>query len=87
MNSSTEEMLEMVKVHGQPEQFKGEYNIDKSAESSFYRMCSEKRESVGHIVSECSKLAQREYKKRHDNVARYVHWKLCRKNSFERGEK
>ena len=34
------------------------------------RMCGEKSESVGHLVSECSKLAQKEHKRKHDNVAR-----------------
>jgi hypothetical protein len=43
-----------------------------------------KGESVGHLVSECSKLAQLEYKRRHDNVARIVHWELCRKYELER---
>ena len=32
-------------------------------------------------------LAQREYKRRHDNVARYVHWELCGKAGLERAEK
>ena len=50
-------------------------------------MCCERGQSVGHIVSECSKLAQREYKKRHDNVARYVHWKLRGKANLERSDK
>ena len=27
-------------------------------------------------MSECGKLAQTEYKGRHDNVARYIHWQL-----------
>ena len=42
---------------------------------------------MSHLVSECSKLAQREYKRRHDNVARYVHWQLCLKGGFERAAK
>ena len=36
-----------------------------------------------HIVSECQILAQKEYKKRHDNVCRYIHWKLCEKHDFQ----
>ena len=50
-------------------------------------MCGEKGETISHLVSECGKLAQREYKKRHDNVARYVHWQLCSKGGLERAEK
>ena len=37
-----------------------------------------------HVPSECSKLAQTEYKGRHDNVARYIHWQLCGKCELER---
>ena len=61
------------------------FNIDKTVESLMCRMCGEKGESIGHIVSECEKLAQREYKRRHDNVARMVHWTLCGKHDLERG--
>ena len=34
------------------------------------RMCKNREETVTHIISECSKLAQLEYKKRHDKVTR-----------------
>ena len=44
-------------------------------------------ETISHIVSECEKLAQKEYKRRHDNVARIVHWKLCGKYNLKRSEK
>ena len=39
----------------------------------------ERGESVQHIVSECEKLAQKEYKRRHDKVANNVHWDLCKR--------
>ena len=42
-------------------------------------MCAERSETVSHIVSECSKLAQKEYKRRHDNIRKCIHWKLCMK--------
>eukprot|EP00795_Rhopilema_esculentum_P002688 gene2688-biopygen1093 len=50
-------------------------------------MCEEKGETVHHIVSECKKMAQKEYKRRHENVARMVHWHLCKKYNLERTEK
>ena len=50
-------------------------------------MCSEKEETVQHIICECKKLAQREYKRRHDTVAKLVHWKLCEMHNLERTEK
>ena len=31
------------------------------------------------MIAECKKLAQKEYKQRHDNIARIVHLKLCQK--------
>ena len=38
-----------------------------------------------HIVSECSKLAQTEYKKCHDKVAIMINWELFSKYGFESG--
>ena len=50
-------------------------------------MCGERGETVQHIIYECKKLAQREYKRRHDTVAKLVHWKLCEKHNLESKEK
>ena len=63
------------------------FRIDKTIDSPVCRMCGNKNETVSHIVSECSMLAQREYKRRHDNVARYVHWRLCEKYKLDRTNK
>ena len=63
------------------------FRIDKTADSPLCRLCGEKGESISHIVSECSKLAQREYKRRHDNIARIVHWKLCGEYHLDRAGK
>ena len=48
------------------------YHIDKTNESPLCRLCGKKGESVQHIASGCEKLAQKEYKRRHDNVAKKV---------------
>ena len=48
------------------------------------RMCDHAEETIMHIVSECEKLAQGEYKKRHDKVALRLHWELCGAYGFER---
>ena len=53
------------------------FHIDHTAESPLCRMCGSKGETEAHVVSECGKQAQTEYKGRHDNVARYIHWQLC----------
>ena len=51
------------------------------------RICGEREETVQHIICECKKLAQREYKRRHNTVAKLVHWKLCEKHNLKRKEK
>ena len=56
--------------------------IDKSQEQMKCRMCSRDDETITHIVSECPKPAQREYKRRHDWVGRRIHWKICRANGI-----
>ena len=61
--------------------------IDKSQGDSLCRMCRKVDENIDHIVSGCSKLAQKEYKRRHDNLGKIVHWKLARKCNFEAGDK
>ena len=50
-------------------------------------MCKKADESIDDIVSGCSKLAQKEYKRRHHNLGKIVHWKLARKCNFEAGDK
>ena len=61
--------------------------IEKNACSSLCRMCKERDETVSHIVSECPKLAQTEYKGRHDRVAAAVHWSLCKKHKLETSDR
>ena len=48
------------------------------------RLCNTQAETVEHLISGCSQLDGTKYKLRHDNVARYIHWCLCGKHSFER---
>ena len=43
-------------------------------------------ETVNHLLSECPKLAQSDYK-RHDNVAKAIHWDLCKQVNIDSGEK
>ena len=61
--------------------------IDKSQKDTLCRLCKKGDESIDHVVSTCSKLAQKEYKRRHDNLDKIVHWKLARKCNFEAGGK
>ena len=56
------------------------------AREILFVVCRKVDESIDYIVSGCSKLAQ-EYKRRHDNLGKIVHWKLARKCNFEAGDK
>ena len=40
--------------------------IDKMQQNSKWRLYGDRDETINHIISECSKLAQKEYKTRHD---------------------
>ena len=61
--------------------------IDKNQGDSLCRVCRKVDESIYHVVSSCSKLAQKEYKRRHDSLGKIVHQKLARKRSFEARDK
>ena len=51
--------------------------IEKQSGDPKCRLCGEREETVMHVLSECKKIAQTEYKKRHDKVATWTHWRLC----------
>ena len=51
------------------------------------RLCGEGVEKVTHIVSACTVLANKEYKRRHDKVCHNLHWQLCIKYGIPTGEK
>ena len=39
------------------------------------------------LRSECSKLAQKKYKARHDWVGKFINWGMCRKFKFNHADK
>ena len=45
-------------------------------------VCGDRDETINYVLSECSKLAQREYKARHDWVEKVIHMELCKKIHF-----
>ena len=51
--------------------------IDKVQQSSKCRLCGDRDETINHIISECCKLAQKEYKARHGWVGKVIHWEMC----------
>ena len=54
--------------------------IDKTQQNSKCRLCGDRDETINHIISECSKLAQQEYKARHD-------WEIYKKFKFDHNNK
>ncbi len=51
--------------------------IDKMQQSSKCRLCGDRDKTINHIISECSKFAQKENKARHDWVGKVIHWEMC----------
>ena len=56
------------------------WKIDKSKEQTKCRMCSRADETINHSVSECLKLAQKEYKRTHDWIGSHIQWEICGTN-------
>ena len=56
--------------------------IDKTQQNSKCRLCGDRDETIYHIISECSKSAQRKYKTRHGWVGKVIHWEMCKKFKF-----
>ena len=50
---------------------------DKTQQNSKCRLCRDRDETINHIISKFSKLAQ--YKTRHDWVGKVIHWELWKK--------
>ena len=61
--------------------------IDKTQQDSKCRLCSDRDETINHIISECSKLAQKEYKARHNWVGKVIHKEMCWKFQFDHTNK
>ena len=57
--------------------------IGKTRQNNKCRLCGDRDETINHIISECSKSAQREYKARHDWVGKVIHWEMCKKFKFD----
>ena len=63
------------------------HNIDKNQWKLPVQIRWKKCESVQHLVSGCYKLAEKEFKRQHENVAKKVHWDISKKNGLEYMEK
>ena len=56
--------------------------IFKLSVSPLCRLCCSADETIDHLVSGCSYIAQTQYKKRHDLVASNIHWNLAKLAGF-----
>ena len=61
--------------------------IDKTQQNSKCRLRGDRDETINHIISECSKLVQNEYKTRHDWVGKVNHREMCKKFKFDHTNK
>ena len=61
--------------------------IDKTQENSKCRLYDDRDETINHIINECCKLAQKEYKTRHDWVGNVIHGEICKKFKFDHTNK
>ena len=61
--------------------------IDKTQQSSKCRFCGDRDETINHIISECSKLVQKEYKTRRNWIGKGIHREMCKKFKFDHTNK
>ena len=61
--------------------------IDKTQQNSKCRLYGDRDETINHIISECSKLAQKKYKARHEWVGKMIHWETSKKFKFDHTNK
>ena len=61
--------------------------IDKTQQNRKCRLCGDRDETINHIISESSILAQKEYKTRHKWVGKVIHWEMCKKFKFDHTNK
>ena len=54
----------------------GKAKIDKTQQNSRCRLRGDRDKAIKHIISECIKLAQKEYKTRRDWVGKVIHWEM-----------
>ena len=51
--------------------------IDNTQQNSKCGLCGDKEETINHIIRDCSKLSQKEYKTRQDWMGKVIHRELC----------
>ena len=60
-----------------------EVKIDKTQQNSKCKSCGDWDGTIHHMVSEYSKLSQKEYKTRHDWVGKVIYKEMWKKSKFD----
>ena len=63
-----------------------EKHILRNSDDDRCRMCKKDPESIFHILGACDVLAKREYFTRHNNICRYIHYKILQHFGLQVGE-
>ena len=61
--------------------------IETKQQNCRHRLCGDREKTLNHIISECSKLTQKEYKTRHGWVGKVIYWEFCKKIKFNHTNK
>ena len=64
-----------------------EKNILKTNTDDTCRVCKKETETTSHILAGCDTLAKKEYLERHNRVANYVHYEICKKYNIQTEKK
>ena len=62
-------------------------SINKTQQNSRCRLCGDRDETINHIICECSKLPQNEFKTRYDRVGEVIHRELSKILEFDHTNK
>ena len=88
--ATTDQWLSSSSLRGETEGFilsAQETRILKNGADPNCRLCTEKEEIVDHIISACPTIVNNEYMERHDRVAKFIHWTLCKNINLTHTEK
>ena len=61
--------------------------MDKTQQNSKCKLCGDRDKTINYIISECRKLALREYKARHDWVSKVIHREIRMKFKLDHSNK
>ena len=61
--------------------------IDRTQQNRKFTLCSDRDKNINNKICECSKLAQKEYKTRHDWMGKVIHREMCKKFKFDNTNK